>query len=140
MRGILLCAFPRWNGLASSVLTGRGAWFSVRRHSSCGFADWLSVPRHARSLRRPNVGGTWSLLSLSYVEVNAVTLLQMVERTLLHLRMMEEQVSPIRVNEAETAVADNFLDLSLWHKLTPANERGCQLSRLVMTQRADHTE
>ena len=48
----------------------------------------------------------------------------MIEGALLHFRMMEEYISPIIFDESETAVADDFLDLSLWHNLTPQNRTG----------------
>jgi hypothetical protein len=71
------------------------------------------------SLHGPYIRGTRPFLSLSDVELNAVAFLKMIETPFLHFRMMEKQIPAIRFDESETAVADDFLDLSLGHDLAP---------------------
>jgi hypothetical protein len=64
------------------------------------------------------------LLSFANFKLDEIAYLKVVERSLFHFRVMEEQVAPVAVNESKTPVADYLLDLSLWHNGTPSKMYG----------------
>jgi hypothetical protein len=68
---------------------------------------------------RPDGRRTRAFLSLANVVIDHLPFAQVGEGDPFHLGMVKEQVIAPGLDEAETAIRDEPLDLTLWHYLPP---------------------